>query len=66
MQDKAERGTCRGDRVNTSKLTEPAVRLIKQAYSDGHYNQVELAKITGVTQVSISDIILGHNWRHVV
>lgn len=63
MKDKSERGRYWGDRVNTSKLTAPAVRLARRAYRDGHYTQAELAEILGISQPAVSSLIRESNWR---
>lgn len=55
----------RGERQNLAKLTEDAVRTIRSLYLDG-WTQVQLAQRFGVRQCSISSILCGKTWKHVV
>jgi hypothetical protein len=63
-REKPEEGA-RGERVNTAKLTENDVILIRQRYGAGGIRQQDLADEYGVTQVQISSIVRGESWAHV-
>ena len=58
--------TVRGSRVYGAKLTEDRVRLIHADNSIGRYTQRELARKHSVTQATISDILRGRIWKHVI
>lgn len=45
-----------------SKLNENKISIIRQAYNKGYLNQPELANIFGVTQATISGIVLNKSW----
>lgn len=47
-----------------AKLRDEAILEIRQLYRLGA-RQVDLAKQFGVTQTTISKIVLGHNWTHI-
>lgn len=54
----------RGERVHTAKLTEAQVLEIRERYAGGE-KQVPLAREYGLTQASISAIILRKSWKHI-
>jgi len=63
--DKVSAGRqARGERVH-SKLWQGAADEIRRLYAAGGISQRALAKQFGVTQASISDIVLGKAWRHI-
>lgn len=54
-----------GEKSNAAKLTESSVLEIRKLYATGKYTQRQLGKMFGVTNVSISSIVLGKTWKHV-
>lgn len=50
----------------SAKLTEQDVRNIRSEYASGLYTQVELAEKYSIKQASISPLLLGKTWKHVV
>lgn len=66
MDDMAAKGrrapVPRGRTVKGSKLTEGEVRAIRTTYGAGGVSQRALARLYGVTQGSIYDIIHRRNW----
>lgn len=66
MRDKVSKHRqTKGEAVNTAKLRAPQVLEIRKLYAEGRYSQVELALHYGVTQASISAIILRKNWKSI-
>jgi hypothetical protein len=64
-EDKVRDGTdSAGVRNGRAKLTEDDVRDIRTAYARGT-SQVALAKQYGLTQASVSALVLRKTWRHV-
>lgn len=64
--DAVERGrNAFGQRVPQSKLTDDSVAEIRRRYRDGT-NQELLADEFEVTQTTISCIVLGKTWRHLL
>jgi len=55
----------RGERVNTARLTEDAVRDIRRRLAAGEA-QGRVAALYGVQRPAINKIHLGKTWRHVV
>lgn len=55
----------RGAEVYAAKLTDAAVRTIKQRLASGEY-QKDIARDFGVWQSAISAIAVGKTWRHVI
>jgi hypothetical protein len=55
----------RGERINTARLTEDKVRIIRERYDAGGVTQTELAQEYGVTQRAIWMIVRRKSWRHV-
>ena len=63
--DKRRHGTNpQGERQGASKLTEPDVLAIRDAYVVSGDEQGQIAARYGVTQTTISDIIHGRTWAH--
>jgi hypothetical protein len=62
MHDRDLHGrTARGERVNTAKLSESDIWLIRESDS----SCVALGRAYGVSHTTISSIKLGKSWRHV-
>lgn len=55
----------RGSDVNTSKLNEEKVRLMRIIYGRGNISQAKLAKQFGITQNAAFQIIHRRAWAHV-
>jgi len=55
-----------GERHGNAKLTDQAVREIRDVYFAGGISQEKLGKAYGVDQTIISDVVLYNYWRHVV
>jgi hypothetical protein len=55
----------KGSLNTNSILTEELVREIRKKYSKG-YKQVDLAREYGVTRGTMSQLILGKTWKHVI
>lgn len=67
-RDKMSRNRLRvrsGSSHGQAKLLESDVRFIRQEYSKGHTTQKMLGDLYGVSQTTISHIILGKVWRGV-
>lgn len=56
------RRTARGERSGQSKLTSRQVRTIRRLYATGGYTQEELAEMNGVSQSTISLVVLRKVW----
>lgn len=57
--------TARGSRTGGSKMTDEMVKQIHYDYSTGQFSQRSLARKFGITQSTLSDILLRKTWRHV-
>lgn len=55
----------RGEETNNAKLTDKAVREIRERYKAGGVTQTQLAKEYGVNQTKISDVVNYRTWKHV-
>jgi hypothetical protein len=55
----------RGERMNTAKLTEIQIKRIRAEYLKGCL-QSEISRKYGVNQQSISGIVTGKTWRHLL
>lgn len=55
----------KGERVPHAKLTDDAVREVRDKYASGGYLQRELAQEYGVAQGIISAVIRRAAWKHV-
>lgn len=51
--------------IHTPKLTEREVLEIRRKYSEGGFNQKELAECYGVNRYTISAIINRKSWKHI-
>jgi hypothetical protein len=58
------RGGTRGEQSGNAKLTEAAIREIRERYRSGQ-TQVALAKAFGVGQTTVSGIVTRRAWAHV-
>lgn len=66
MDDKVSKGRqTKGEEVNTVKLTEELVKQLRDMYASGQFKQTYLAHIFGITQPTVSQIILRRSWKHV-
>lgn len=56
-----------GSRTGRSKLSQEQVEEIRSTYQKGvkPYDQPSLAKAYGVSQATISKIVLNKDWRHI-
>jgi|14BtaG_2_1085337.scaffolds.fasta_scaffold05806_4 hypothetical protein len=57
-------GPLRGEGNGNSKLKDGDIALIRQLHTDGA-TQREIAKKTGTSQSTISDVLLGKRWTHI-
>jgi predicted transcriptional regulator len=55
----------KGEHHPLAKLTDAAVREIREAYAPGRVSQKELAKEHGVSQQVLSRVLTGLAWAHV-
>lgn len=55
----------RGEQHGQSRLTEDQVREIRLMYATGLHSQSSLAKLFGVSQMSISKICRRETWKHI-
>jgi DNA-binding XRE family transcriptional regulator len=56
----------RGERNGSAKLTAERVQSIRTVYATGKYSQKVLAKVCGVSPVTINNIVHGHRWRYLL
>lgn len=54
----------RGSKVANSKITESDVIEIKRMRAEG-MKQIEIGRIFGIQQITVSNILTGKTWRHV-
>lgn len=54
----------RGEQIGTAILTERQVTQIRRAYASGAFTQTELARLYGIKQATVSNIVTGKRWRH--
>lgn len=59
---------CKGEDVNTAKLTEEEVLRIREEYQRGvpGFGTPALAKRYGVSRVSIHQIVTRKSWKHII
>jgi len=55
----------RGEIQGNSRLTRDDAKRIRRLYATGQYSQRELARMFGVGQMTISDIVRRETWKHV-
>lgn len=55
----------RGEKHNSTKLTEKDVKLIRELYKLKKFNQYQLAKRFNICQYNISKIIRKETWKHI-
>jgi len=60
---KVERRVAHGEAHPHAKLTVEKVREIRQLYASKAVSQDRLARLYGVTQSTVSEIILGRRWK---
>jgi hypothetical protein len=53
-----------GERNGRCKLTEAQAIQVKRLYESGDWRQVDLAEKFGVTQIAISLLVRGVNWKY--
>ena len=56
----------RGERNGLAKLSENAVREIREKYATGRFSQFQLGQEYGVNQTKISLVIRRKTWQHVL
>ncbi|KKN73105.1 hypothetical protein LCGC14_0404140 [marine sediment metagenome] len=54
-----------GEKHGMAKLTENSVKVIIRKYQTGLFTQKEIAKVYGVTDVTISKIVNNKLWKHI-
>jgi hypothetical protein len=59
-------GYARGVRCHTAKLSDDAIREIRQRWGSGNVTQTALATEYGVDQTMISKIVRRQSWTHVI
>lgn len=60
---KQNKAPCDGEKNGSVKLTTEKVLKIRDQYSTGMFKQSDLAKIYGINQQSISNIIMKKTWK---
>jgi hypothetical protein len=63
--ERAPAALYRGTRCHTARLNDDLVREIRWRWEAGGITQMELARIYGVKQPTISSLILRRAWKHV-
>lgn len=56
----------RGEKVNTAILSELDVLQIRELYRNTSHPQSKIGQLFGVSQCTISDIIRGKTWKHII
>lgn len=65
--DMASKGrSCRGEKQNSAKLTEAKVAEIRKRHYSETITQKKLAAEYGITQGTLSVILSGKTWKHVI
>ncbi len=59
------RYTPKGTGNAAAKLTESEVLRIRELWASGHWTQQAIANDFGMTQSSVSALLLGKTWKHV-
>lgn len=66
MQDKVDRERQgRGEKFSSSKLTDSAVREIRELYASGTVLQRDLAQRFGISQTTINMVVNRKAWKHI-
>lgn len=55
---------CRGEKFSSSKLTDSAVREIRELYASGTVLQRDLAQRFEISQTTISTVVARKAWKH--
>jgi hypothetical protein len=55
-----------GENINTAKLNADQVREIRRLYALGGYTQVRLAAMYGISSASLSALVRGVSWKHLL
>lgn len=66
MDRKGRRRPARGVRSASAKLTEEIVVSLRQRYAAGGVTKVSLARELGVSATTVSLIVRGKKWKHVL
>ena len=68
MRDMCSKGRsrCWGEKARTAKLTEHQIVNIRSRWKAGGITQQELAIEYGIRQVTISSIVNGRTWKHLL
>lgn len=56
---------CRGEKFSSSKLTDSAVREIRDLYASGTALQRDLAQRFGISQTTVSTVVNRKAWKHI-
>lgn len=65
MVKKGRNSPRRGVKNNKAKLTPDKVRKIRSLYREGELSQYAIAKMFGVGQPCIKDVVNHNTWRHI-
>lgn len=57
---------CIGETCGHTPLTDDSVRRIRRLWDTGSWSQQELAELYEINQSSISEIVRGVSWRHIL
>ena len=61
---KMEHTGAAGERNSHNKITAEQVMEIRRIYSEGNLSQAEIGKMFGITQMTVSHIVIGRIWKH--
>ena len=61
-----QKGSGTGEKNPNAKLSERDVIEIRRLYSTGHYSQEKIGAMFGVKQITVSLIVRGKCWRHIL
>lgn len=67
-QDAIQRGRFnvrRGEKVNTAKLNEHQVRLLRKKFQEKKLSALEISLLMGMRLVSVYRMLQGHSWKHI-
>lgn len=54
----------RGEQRYNAKLSDAAVRAIRDLYAEGRYTQARLAHMFNVSAFTVSSVVRGKKWKH--